>query len=314
MKKYKTDQAEARSKDIYRCCPGCRNDETQLIWKKGLLQVHACLHCDLYYANPVDAALASGKFYDRLAVPYYLSKDKLESDYAPIRFKREMQYFRRWCHKGHVLDIGCSTGAFLYQLKDIKRYKGVGMDVANPALDYAESRGIDIIRENFLEYNFGDERFDAITFWAVVEHLIDPFSFLQKAASLLKPSGLCFILVPNRLSLATRLLGVRYRYIMPDHINYFSHQTLVAFIERIDGLKVLDVTTMNFNPIIILQDMLRYKDRVPDSDRGKLLKRTTHWKQASWLIPARWCYDIIEACLGRIGLADNLVLVAQHRG
>lgn len=41
----------------------------------------------------------------------------------------------------------------------------------------------------------------------------EPKLFLQKAASILKPGGLCFILVPNMNSLAIRLLGAKYRYI-----------------------------------------------------------------------------------------------------
>jgi hypothetical protein len=71
----------------------------------------------MVYANPVDEKLVTGEYYDQLANPFYLSPNKLESDYSPVRFERELKLFRRFCRRGSVFDVGCSTGAFLYQLK-----------------------------------------------------------------------------------------------------------------------------------------------------------------------------------------------------
>src|SRR4030095_9270985 len=95
-------------------------------------------------------------------------------------------------------------------------YRVTGMDVASAALDYAHGQGLEGFHESFLDFDFADRRFDAVTFWAVMEHLTEPRPFLQKAASILKPGGHCFILVPNMNSLAVRLLGPKYRYIFPD--------------------------------------------------------------------------------------------------
>src|ERR1035438_5896931 len=67
----------------------------------------------------------------------------------------------------------------------------------------------------------GQKQFDAVTLWAVVEHLLEPKQFLAKAWSVLKPDGLCFVLVQNMKSLAARALGARYRYLYPQHLNYF---------------------------------------------------------------------------------------------
>lgn len=308
-----TNQAKQQPDRIQRVCPGCGSDRFTPVWRKGDLRIGECGECHIYYSSPVEEELASGEFYDRLGVPFYLSPDKLESDYAPVRFKRELAYFRRWCRRGRVLDVGCSTGAFLYRLNEIGDYETTGMDVTGPALDHAESQGVRVLRKNFLEEDFGEQRFEAVTFWAVVEHLTDPLPFLEKAASLLVPGGHCFILVPNRKSLATRILGARYRYIMPDHVNYFSRSTLIGFVERVSGLRVIHDTTTHFNPLVIIQDLRRSPDRVTDERRAGLLKKTTRWKQSPWLAPVRWGYELSERCLARLGLADNLVLVAERR-
>ena len=269
----------------------------------------------MIYADPVAPELASGKFYDRLGLPFYLSPDKLAGDFAPVRFERELRWFQDYCRGGAVLDVGCSTGGFLFQLK--ARFPGdftvTGTDVAGAALDYAESRGIEVIREPFLDFDFRNRRFDAVTFWAVVEHLIQPKSFLAKASSILKLRGHCFILVPNMKSLAVRLLGARYRYIMPDHVNYFTAGALRRFAATEPAFEVVRLGQSHFNPLVILKDFRRNQERVADPERARLLNRTTAFKQHPLLKPAKWLYNGVERLLAAMGLADNLIIVLRKK-
>jgi len=269
----------------------------------------------MIYASPVEPELASGKFYDRLGVPFYLSADKLESDYAPVRFERELRLFRSYCPAGAVLDVGCSTGAFLFQLKNryLRDYAVTGTDVAGAALDHAESRGVEVVRESFLNGDFRERRFDAVTFWAVMEHLVEPKRFLHKAALVLKPGGYCFVLVPNLRSLAVRVLGVRYRYIMPDHVNYFTAATLQQFVATEPAFEIIQIGSSHFNPVVLLKDIRGGMERVADEERARLLKRTTAYKQNLLLRPAKWAYSGVEWLLTRLKLADNLFVVLRKR-
>src|SRR2546426_9301552 len=102
----------------------------------------------MVFASPVSPAYLDGTVYEQLARPFCLSTDKLEGDYDPVRFGRELRLFRRHCRTGTVLDVGCSTGGFLHQLalRFPGQYRVAGMDVAGPALDYAESRGVPVVR------------------------------------------------------------------------------------------------------------------------------------------------------------------------
>jgi len=267
----------------------------------------------MVYADPIDPGWASGFNYERLAVPFYLSEDKLQGDYSPVRFQRELKLFRNFCRKGHVLDVGCSTGAFLFQLQSrfSDAYEVTGVDVAGPALDYAERKGVPVLRASFLDTEFGPARFAAITFWAVIEHLADPLAFLKRAAELLAPGGFCFILVPNLQSLAVRLLGARYRYIFPQHINYFSRKTLHQFAARIETLRTVYSGGSHFNPLVIWQDWRSKGEFVADAERANLLKRTTAYKRNPAMMPLRVALHCGELVLARLNLADNLVLVLQ---
>jgi SAM-dependent methyltransferase len=113
----------------------------------------------MVFVNPAPAGMASGEFYDTEGADYYLSPDKLESDYADVRFVRELKLFREFCLRGAVLDVGCGSGAFLFQLQ--KRwpdaYKTLGTDVSGAPLDYAESRGVPVARGNFLKMDFAGD-------------------------------------------------------------------------------------------------------------------------------------------------------------
>jgi 2-polyprenyl-3-methyl-5-hydroxy-6-metoxy-1,4-benzoquinol methylase len=296
-----------------RDCPVCGRNEAGACLQKGELRLVRCRQCTMIYANPVPGEFASGEYYDRTGTDYYLSPAKLESDYAVVRFERELRLFRKHCQGGAVLDVGCSSGAFLYQLN--QRFPGcyrvLGTDVSGPPLDYAESRGVAVVRGNFPEQDFGGRQFDAVTFWAVLEHLAAPQQFLKKAASVLKPDGLCFVLVPNVRSLAARVLGARYRYIYPQHLNYFTKATLTKMVEA--QFSVIRLSTTHFNPIVIWQDWRGGGKEVSNRERAQLLQRTTAYKQSPLLRPVKALYALAEKMLGALNLADNLAVVLRRR-
>jgi 2-polyprenyl-3-methyl-5-hydroxy-6-metoxy-1,4-benzoquinol methylase len=294
---------------VSRSCPLCGEQASTPFLHKHSLQLVCCTRCSLVHANPVPVQVATAAFYDEAGAEY-LEPAKLESDYADVRFARELRIFRRHCPRGSVLDVGCSSGGFLHQLQKRHpgQYKVLGTDVSTGPLAHAEKMGVPVVRGNFLTQSF-TESFDAVTFWAVMEHLFEPRAFLAKAASLLKPGGLCFILVPNLSSLAVRLLGAKYRYIFLEHINYFTPRTLRQFAQK--EFTVVKLTSSHFNPIVIWQDLRRGSREVPRQERSQLLKRTNAYKQSPWLFPVRCAYRAGEAILASSMLADNLVAVCR---
>jgi 2-polyprenyl-3-methyl-5-hydroxy-6-metoxy-1,4-benzoquinol methylase len=296
-----------------RACPVCGVNQAEVHLQKGDLRLVRCRRCGMIYVNPVRGEFASGQYYDQAGADYYLSPAKLGSDYLEVRFERELRLFRRHCQRGRVLDVGCSSGAFLFQLN--RRfpgcYQGLGTDVSGPSLDYAESRGVAVVRGNFLEQEFGGRRFDAVTFWAVLEHLAAPGEFLAKAASVLKADGLGFVLVPNMRSLAARTLGARYRYVYDQHLNYFARTTLTRLVEA--QFDVIELCSTHFNPIVIWQDWRSGGKEVANLQRAQLLQRTTAYKQNPWLQPLKAVYALAERTLGALGLADNLAMVLRKK-
>ena len=270
-----------------------------------------CAACTMIYADPISPDMASGRYYHQAGEDYYLSKNKLAGDYATVRFERELSLFRKFCPSGKILDVGCSTGGFLYQLT--RRFPGaydlMGTDVSGPALDYAASKGLKVLPGDFLRIDLTN--LDAVTFWAVLEHLENPRAFLEKAARMLKPNGLCFVLVPNFGSLAVRLLGSRYRYIYPQHVNYFTQRTVAHLVEP--RFEIIHTRYTHFNPIVIWQDWRRAGKDVSNQERAELLARTNRMKQIALFAPARALYRLTESAVGSVGLADNIAVVFRKR-
>lgn len=297
---------------VWRHCPVCEGTETRPHWSKSSVTLVQCRSCGMVFANPIQAEMADASHYNHIAARYYLAPAKLASDFSPVRYAREVRLLQSRCPSGRVLDVGCCTGGFLYALQQTGRYKVLGADAASPALAHARQLGIPTLDASFLRHDFGDLQFDALTFWAVLEHVVNPMDFLRKAASLTVPMGWVFVLVPNLDSLAMRWLGPRYRYVMAEHLNYFTRATLRRLAESIGQFRVECILSTHWNPVVLWQDWRRGGSEPTEKERLDLLQRTTVWKQRRCLAPARVLYRLFELGLGRVNLADNLVMMLQR--
>ena len=114
---------------------------------------------------------------------------------------------------------------------------------------------------------------------------------------MLKPDGLCFVLVPNMQSLAARILGARYRYIYPQHLNYFTKATLTRMVGAC--FSVIELSTTHFNPLVIWQDWRGGGKEVSNRERAQLLQRTTAYKQNPLLRPVKALYALSRKGAGR---------------
>ena len=214
----------------------------------------------MIYANPVVEEMATGNFYEQ-AGREYLTPEKLESDYADVRFERELKLFRAFCRQGSVLDVGCSSGGFLHQLK--KRfpddYKILGTDVSTEPLAHAAKMGVPVAKGEFLTQEFG-EKFDAVTFWAVMD--IDPHPDIPGKSRFDSQAGrMLFDFDTEHGLLAVRLIGAKYRYIFPEHLNYFTPQTMKKFVES--EFTMVGMVSTHFNPLVIWKDFRGGERDVP---------------------------------------------------
>jgi 2-polyprenyl-3-methyl-5-hydroxy-6-metoxy-1,4-benzoquinol methylase len=141
-----------------------------------------------------------------------------------------------------VLEVGCGKGATLRWLRETGRCKhAVGMELfdsaAKQAARYAD-RMIVGNAEALIDTSFGAESFDLILCLDVLEHMVDPWSFVAKAERLLQPGGSLVASVPNVRHLAVLaplLLRGRWRYthdgiLDRTHLRFFTRESALALL------------------------------------------------------------------------------------
>jgi 2-polyprenyl-3-methyl-5-hydroxy-6-metoxy-1,4-benzoquinol methylase len=98
-----------------------------------------------------------------------------------------------------LLDIGCAQGTIAITLGEAG-YDVTGNDIREPYLAYARMRDdqhrVNFTCDNFLDFR-SDQKFDAVIFTEVIEHIIDHSVFLRKIFECLEPNGILIVTTPN---------------------------------------------------------------------------------------------------------------------
>jgi SAM-dependent methyltransferase len=146
-----------------------------------------------------------------------------------------------------MLEVGCNAGYGL------EAFKSSGWDVTGceqniVTLNYARVRLRSRIIQTLDQLEVG-ERFDLILLSHVLEHVVEPISFLRLLAKHLTSDGLVYILVPNYGSLFVRYLfrNTWSGFIPLQHVWYFDPVSLETLL-TLSGFSLLSVKTSGFMP------------------------------------------------------------------
>jgi len=134
-----------------------------------------------------------------------------------------------------VLDIGCFTGEFLYQVQQ-KGADVYGVELQGDVVKIANQRlSGRVIQGNILtDAPFPDSHFDIVVLSGVIEHVTDPVCLLQKSEELLKPGGFLVIESPDASSLLARMMKKTWPPFTPiEHIHIFSRRSLCMILDRL---------------------------------------------------------------------------------
>lgn len=131
--------------------------------------------------------------------------------------------------KGTLLDVGTGTGDFLTAAKK-NGWKIFGIEPNTKARDLATRKGMEVL--SGLE-NLGENQFDVITLWHVLEHLPDVESQLNKFHKLLKSDGLLVVAVPNFNCYSAKHYDSFWAaYDVPRHFWHFSQGGMKTILSK----------------------------------------------------------------------------------
>jgi 2-polyprenyl-3-methyl-5-hydroxy-6-metoxy-1,4-benzoquinol methylase len=228
-------------------CVSCKSDISPIIQLEGLKSGY----------NSEDATIYSYLKCPECSIVFIYPKpneNQLEEDvynenyfyYPPLKWYQKIVYsiyfykdYAQWVNsefldKKKLLDAGCGQGEFMHTMRR-SNWDVYGTEF-NPYL-------VEMLKKEFgtekiytvSQYEQGmiKEKFNAITFWHVIEHLSTPVPTLESARNLLNEKGIVFIELPNADSLVLSLFKNNYTWLrIPDHVYYYSPLTLTNLLKK----------------------------------------------------------------------------------
>ncbi|MCG8448179.1 MAG: class I SAM-dependent methyltransferase [Pirellulales bacterium] len=197
---------------------------------------YRCPACDSSQVLPIIPAPPDFYNYDEGDFDFGRPEDRWEFG----EFAQDME--RRFPEGGAVLEIGSGEGAMLQRL-DPNRFRRVGVDINKRAIEVARQKGIDCFCCDLKEFvetiEYQEKEFDAIAFFHVLEHLVDPSKFIADVSAQLKTGGMIAFSVPNEDRIMLSVGREIWDY-PPNHLHRYSQKGLEALLER-SGFKVLKI-------------------------------------------------------------------------
>lgn len=146
-----------------------------------------------------------------------------------------------------LLDVGCSSGAFLQIAKNLG-FAAEGVEPAPRAAQTAKDTGLIVHCGYLQDIGFPPESFDAITLFEVIEHLREPAGLLMECRRILKPGGILLIGTGNTASWTVAFEKETWRYFRIEnhggHISFYNPFSMGKLAKRCD-LQLARIDTQN---------------------------------------------------------------------
>lgn len=172
-----------------------------------------CPRCGLGFYPPEGAG--SERLYEQLCrFPWYYIPSKWEHDMAVTDLRPG----------DRVLEVGCGVGAFVERLRKAG-WDARGLELNSTAVAKAQAAGLPV-SSDLIETVAANEpgAYDTVCSFEVLEHVAEPYAFIEQQVRALRPGGRLVIGVPNQDSYIRHednLLNMP-----PHHVSRWSAQAL----------------------------------------------------------------------------------------
>jgi 2-polyprenyl-3-methyl-5-hydroxy-6-metoxy-1,4-benzoquinol methylase len=278
--------------------------------RKTFYALCRCPNCSLVWLKdvprPEEMEQHYGAKYDRFI--------SVAGDSSPAKWRERLKTIKRYRTGGALLDLGCSSGAFLGSLEP-ENWMLYGIEMSEAVARKAEARtGARVFVGDILNAPFSSETLDVITCFDVLEHVYNPHQVMSRVFEWLKPGGVFYVLVPNIDSGEARAFkSYWYGLELPRHLSHFCPESLRHLAKSV-GLEELSVETgrnsaLEYSLRYVNTEILRRVGirRVPLAEAGA---PSIAWKAARKLL--RWSiYRAIYYTTSLVGAGESIHAVFQ---
>lgn len=228
-------------------CPICNRavEETVVgkaaLYEPRIFDLTKCRYCQVVHFNPIPTKQELTEYYSR----FYYDYDNHKEEGRGMVFADRLN---RMNATGNFLDIGCSSGFFLYGIKNKTAWNVFGTEYSDNAVRFAQRElSLDVRQGEIYDVGFPGDFFDFIHMEDVLEHVSDPLKVLNECRRILRPNGTFHLSVPNGITDLREKVRFYEKYDRPafvrvGHIFYFAPKTLEYMFEK-TGFRVINAKT-----------------------------------------------------------------------
>lgn len=304
-KKHKELALSYSRKESRERCPICNEIEHGrfvTIYNYDYLQCSKCGHIylkDLIDENEIKE-LYLGQENKNLQHMVYLSEELFDKRVKQIAYPKVQWVSNSINKKGIWIDIGCGTGEILSVAKSFG-YEVIGIDSDEKEIEFAKSKGIDVICDYVNESNAHKylENGSIISLFNILEHLDDPAILLKNIANNVHDGTYVIVEVPRHPSISSLSnlvfndMACRHIY-PPDHIHIFTEKSMEIMI-RDAGLKPISIWTFG-------QDAYEY---LMTSLADKKIEKNEFIDYIIKSIP------MLQKSIDESGLSDTMIVICK---
>ena len=223
-------------------CLACGSRQLDPLINRNGLKIATCRQCGFGMQNP---RFRKERLIDIYKDTYFMD-DTYSSPHAKDLDRKKFLYGIQQVRlvRSNIvsaIDIGCGQGLSLAVYDEAGIPEVFGFETGRYSEDL--SSGLKVFKEDFAEVSSTFGGISLITLWDVLEHVHDFKDMLKKIHAVLDSNGVLLIMVPNLMSLASRIIRSQSPTFSNDHLNYFTENSLSGVLQD-QGFTVMSKETV----------------------------------------------------------------------
>jgi len=235
-------------------CPACTGGPLNFAFSKYGFSHARCGMCgfvcvDPYPTTEIMTQLYQGAYYSRTRELYEKPRLANGGESTPFSAPRDVlegiiTKTTKGTSQGRWLDVGGGLGAFANLVQQLRPGWIVKLNEVNlQSISIArELFNFDVVTSDPQELFQSGKQFDVVSSVAVLEHIPDPFGFVESYARLVKTGGWLVTAVPHFSKLNAELShGSSANVVPPYHVSLFNEEALRRLMSRLHGFEVVSI-------------------------------------------------------------------------
>lgn len=226
-------------------CPICGSEKCDFFCKKNEYNLYTCQSCQAGFVWPLpdnsadiyEASYFNGGLKKETSSKFGYTDYEEDKKAMETVFLNYLEEISKLTAGRNIIDVGAATGYFL-DLARRSGWKTNGVEISVYAAKIVGEKGHKIFLGSLEKLNIA-EKYDVVTMWDVLEHLVSPKEYLKSIYNILNSEGLLVINTVDRSSFWAKILGKRWQAIVPpEHLFYYSPKSLSKLLEQ-TGFKII---------------------------------------------------------------------------